>query len=389
MRTTKYDLTLLKDYINKNFNNFEKQTFIIDIDNMLVLLYRDELYETIDSYKYTIYTLIDSIFQFISNIRELFGQSLIIFVSSYNVDYSPLQVNYEKKKYKKKYTKIDKKIIEYLNQYTKENVTDETIIKYTRRFLYSQLSTIINTCLYNVIWIDMEKIETDYIINYLYKNYSAQNTFYIILSNDKDYIQLLVNDNILLFRKTYTYRKNVFTNKKEMTAHKSILHKNILEDLKNEIIKDFVIEHPFDLLYHLIIFGDTSDNIKSIAKQIYKELLQGNINVKSMKEFYNTYILANKERLKSKTFDEYLDKIYYNFDNDLKEKLLTYKPFIDNRKLIDFDYATSILFTNTKKQELINFLKLKQVCKPISQLHSYLYNVFGYTAILPDNISHQ
>lgn len=389
MRTSKYDLTLLKDYINKNFNNFEKQTFIVDIDNMLVLLYRDELYETIDSYKYTIYTLIDSIFQFISNVRELFGQSLIIFVSSYNEDYNPLQINYEKKKYKKKYTKIDKRIVEFLNQYTKENVTDETIIKYTRRFLYSQLSTIINTCLYNVIWIDMEKIETDYIINYLYKNYSAQNTFYIILSNDKDYIQLLVNDNILLFRKTYTYRKNVFTNKKEMTAHKSILHKNTLEDLKNEIIKDFVIEHPFDLLYHLIIFGDTSDNIKSIAKQIYKELLQGNINVKSMKEFYNTYILANKERLKSKTFDEYLDKIYYNFDNDLKEKLLTYKPFIDNRKLIDFDYATSILFTNTKKQELINFLKLKQVCKPISQLHSYLYNVFGYTAILPDNIGHQ
>jgi len=388
MRTTKYDLTLLKDYINKNFNNFEKQTFIIDIDNMLVLLYRDELYETIDSYKYTIYTLIDSIFQFISNIRELFGQSLIIFVSSYNVDYSPLQVNYEKKKYKKKYTKIDKKIIEYLNQYTKENVTDETIIKYTRRFLYSQLSTIINTCLYNVIWIDMEKIETDYIINYLYKNYSTQNTFYIILSNDKDYIQLLVNDNILLFRKTYTHRKNVFTNKKEITKHKNILHKNTIENLKNEIIKDFVIEHPFDLLYYLIIFGDASDNIKSIAKQMYKELLQNNTNVKNMKEFYNTYILTNKERLKSKTFDEYLDKIYCNFDSNLKERLLTYKPFIDNRKLIDFDYATAILFTSTKKQELINFLKLKQVYKPISQLYSYLYNVFGYTAILPGNISH-
>ncbi|MEM0325080.1 MAG: hypothetical protein QXW35_04215 [Candidatus Aenigmatarchaeota archaeon] len=387
MRTSKYDIVLLKNFINENFSNFEKQTFLVDIDNMLILLYRNELYENIDGYKYAMYTLIDSIFQFISNIREVFGDSLIIFVSSYNEDYQVLSENYKKKKYRKKYTKVDKKIIEFLSNYTKEEITDETVIKYTRRFLYSQLSKIINVCLYNTLWIDIEKIETDYVINYLYKNYSSDNTFYIILSNDKDYIQLLINENILLFRKTYTFKKNIFTNQKDLSSHKNILHRKTIQNLKNDIIKDFTIEHPFDLLFYLIVFGDTSDNIKSIAKQMYKDILNNKIRLKSMKDFCNNYILANKDRLKCKTFDEYLDTVYSVFDNELKDRLLNYKPFIDNRKLIDFDYATSTLFTNTKKQEIINFLKLKQSYKPITQLQSYLYTIFGYTSVLPVNIN--
>ncbi|MEM1804903.1 MAG: hypothetical protein QXI77_02815, partial [Nanopusillaceae archaeon] len=94
MRTTKLDLVLLKNFIDENLSNFEKQTFLVDIDNMLVLMYRDELYENIDSYKYTLYTIIDSIFQFISNVREIFGQSLIIFVSSYNEDYQAIVPGY-------------------------------------------------------------------------------------------------------------------------------------------------------------------------------------------------------------------------------------------------------------------------------------------------------
>lgn len=387
MRTTKYDLILLKNFINEQLNNFEKQTFLVDIDNMLVLLYKDELYENIDGYKYAIYTLIDSIFQFISNVREIYNDSLIIFVSSYNEDYQMLCKDYKKKKYRKKYAKVDKKIIEFLNQYTKENITNETVIKYTRRFLYSQLSTIINTCLYNTIWIDIEKIETDYVINYLYKKYSTENTLYIILSNDKDYIQLLINENVLLFRKTYTYKKNIFTNQKEVSSHKNILHKRNLHELKNDIIKDIVIEYPFDLLYYLIVFGDTSDNIKSIAKQMYKDLLNNKIKAKNMKDFYELYILANKDRLKCKTFDDYLSTIYSVFDSDLKEKLITYKPFIENRKLIDFDYASPTLFTSTKKQEIISFLKQKQTYKPINLLQNYLYTIFGYTSLLPDNIN--
>lgn len=389
MRITHYDIQTISNFINdKQLNrDYKKTTFILDIDNIIIDIFNDNIYLNIDDYRQILTVIIESVFYLIGSIKNTIPNSSVIIVSSYAEDYNRLKLNYE---YKKKNTnrrknqlKIDPKIIELLSNYSESNIIiddNNSVTKYTRRFLYGLLNNIVNVAIKNSLWFHIKGIETDYVIYYLLNTYYSNETLYFIISNDKDYIQLLTKPNIYIYRKTSGIKQNPFTNEKIKIRDITIYNKNNIKDFFKKYTK-FEFDYALDLVLWLSIYGDTSDSIKTIYKKFDKVVLD--ILGYDIKTLFKNIIQNKKERHDMINIDDYLNYIYDGKINDIYKVYDIYEDYI---KLISLEKASNLSFTTTDKQNIVNILKLKNSYKNEEFIEQLIYQYIGLLCKLPEKL---
>lgn len=414
MRITVNDIKNIAEFTNliqqKTNSKYKRITLFLDIDNILLDLMNHVYYENIDSFYNLITTTIDSIIYLIGNIKSLLSNVIdnynIIIISSYAEDYSKLNLNYtytKKTRYKLKPINVDYKIIDVLqklidndnefntiiNNNKYEELKSNKIIKFTRRMLYNNLSAIINNNIKNTIWLHIQGIETDYIIAYILQSYFNKDSLYFIISNDKDYIQLLKQENIYLYRKiTYNIKNKIFLGNIKQKNINFYNKDNIIEYYKDAYNLSFDFAYDF-ILYHAI-YGDNSDKIKSIVKE-FRNIIASIFNYKlnkAMYNFFNDYIINHKERKNYiNHFNDYYNAILNHINNkELISYLNNNKQFQDNIKLISFDNAIDLLFTNTIKQRIHEQLKYINSYTNDIMLINSIYKIFGYYITLPNSL---
>jgi len=234
--------------------------------------------------------------------------------------------------------------------------------------------------IFPIVKVEQTNTEADQIIYYVYKLLSAklEETAFIIASNDSDFVQLLTDENVILYDWKNTYTKDNFNE-----SHK------YLADFKN--INNFALAKS--------LIGDTSDNIKGLEHLGWKtvnrlfEMIGSSTNLESIDHLLEL-MKYTKEHLTAKNELKFIDK-WYNEISSNKDRLFK------NQKLIDLSFlespyvieivnsfrssiATDAKFDTDSFRDLINSDMYKSKFEeaednPYFQKNYYLnYNIFNF-----------
>ena len=168
-----------------------------------------------------------------------------------------------------------------------------------------------------------DDVEADDVIAYLSKQvFSNDNQHKVIVSTDKDFIQL-VSDNIVVWNPS---KKKVFT--------------------KEEVLKEYGI-HANNFLLYRVLDGDTSDNVPGVSGV-------------GLKTFVKRFPMVNNEE--EMTID---DVIAYSEKNSGKVKI--YDVILENRDTMDRNYQLMQL-KNVDIAGSIKSMILNRAHEPINTL---------------------
>lgn len=207
--------------------------------------------------------------------------------------------------------------------------------------------------IFPVIKIEQPNTEADQIIYFIYKYLfdRLEDTTFIIASNDSDFVQLLSNENVILYDWVDVFTKENF-------------------HLSHKYLNEFVNINNFAIAKSIV--GDTSDNIKGLKGVGWKtvinlfNLIDPTINIESLDHLLKLIPIA-RERQTDKKKITFLNKM----ENLIKENKDT---LFKNQQLIDLSFLESPYIVDVINQfkNCIN--------------HEIIFNKFGYKDLLNNDM---
>lgn len=180
-----------------------------------------------------------------------------------------------------------------------------------------------------VTTITVDNIEADDTIAYACTNIFDKETDCIIMSSDKDFLQL-VNDNVKVWSPT---KKKLYT--------------------KEKIKEEYGI-YPSNIIFWRALDGDKSDNIPGID----------GIGRKTVLKLFNEIIEEDK-KIKFNEFLDYIDYLYEN--NNTSKKIIN---LYENKDIIDRNYKLMQLYdvdiSGTSKSIIMDVINNKKI-SPLNQ----------------------
>ena len=257
------------NYIIQNVidNKYEKLILLIDFDNMLFGIYQQELYLDFNIYINRILQTLEQVLIKINEIHSLLNTHIptrFIHFASFGKENIRKYCDSYKENRQKSKVKAISEIVKFINK----NTQIDDAVKGTRQLIITLLRNIINMSIQDQVFLLSYNIDSDLIPYIVLNSYYNPNYLFLIISADKDFVQLLTHNNIKLFRVTYQHSNNIFI---EHAKSYNVITKNtIVEDIKP-------FKNPYlNLLYHALK-GDSSDNIKGLLK--YYGLQRKQLNV--------------------------------------------------------------------------------------------------------------
>ena len=341
-RLNQFDANNIKQFLkHKTYRNIN---LYIDFDNMLFGIYYPEVYCSQTSYIQAIITAIETsikrLYAIYKNFETDFEHVNVICFAAFGKEKLREIDSEYKKRNKLNYTVA----LDVLN-FIRQNANTNDFIKGTRQIVLKITQLILNKAFKDFCFVISENIDSDIIPYYVINWLNNQKTAHVIISSDKDFIQLLSNKHIYQYRTTY--KKSVFTSNNVMKNYTVLEQASIdteIKPFKNSLL---------NVLYFAII-GDTTDNIKPLIKR-YR--LKSKINIVTE--------LSKYEDLEIETIEQ-LQKVVSlsnrNFDNDFKQPItkdsIKENPVHKNLTLVSFELQDRFIIDNSTRLNLRNQVDL-------------------------------
>ena len=361
-RLNQFDANNIKQFLShKTYRNIN---LYIDFDNMLFGIYYPEVYCSQTSYIQAIITAIET------SIKRLYA-----IYKSFETDFEQVNVvcfaAFGKEKLReidseyKKRNKLNYTVALDVLNFIKQNANTDDFIKGTRQIVLKVTQLILNKAFKDFCFVISENIDSDIIPYYAINWLNNQKTAHVIISSDKDFVQLLNNKHIYQYRTTY--RKPIFANN-NMIKHYTILEQASI-DTEIKPFKNSLL----NVLYFAII-GDTTDNIKPLIKR-YGLKSKANV-ITELRRFEDSEI-ENIEQLQ-----KIVSLSNRSFDNDFKQPItkdsIKENPIHKNLALISFELQDRFIIDNSTRLNLRNQIDLLRQGdeKPFEYANNIVWQLF-------------
>ncbi len=339
-RLSSYDANYILQQLP--IQKYEKLILFVDFDNMLFGIYQPEVYVDFIMFVNRIVQAIEQVLVKSIAIYEILNAQIptrLIYFASIGKE----NIRKYCDDYKRNRPKLKIQPVSEIVRFITNNTHTDDVIKGTRQLLIAVIRNIINLSVKDQVFLLGYNIESDIIPYIILNAYYNPRYLFVILSADKDFIQLLTKKNIILLRILYQQSNNIFIDKAK--TYQKVTYDSIIENVK-----------PFknsylNILYHALT-GDATDGIRGLLryyglqrKQLL-ELTRFEDKINSIQD-YTLLPLPNK--------------LLQDLNTPITEKTINCKlgiPIHANLFQVSFELQKQFLINTTAITDLMQQIKL-------------------------------